>query len=150
MRRILDTKLSTLPIGIRSICLEEAELIKARNIPIVWAKDIHGNADWSALAIASISTEKVFITIDLDGLDPSLMPGVGTPEPGGLNWSELLKFLRGVFRKYQVISCDVMELALIWDLVVSKFIAVKLVYKLIGYAHHLIQLNRAKTKQLTN
>ena len=69
------------------------------------------------------------------------MPGAGTLEPGGLNWYELLKFLRGVFRKYQVIGCDVMELAPIWDLVVSKFIAVKLVYKLIGYAHH---LNSAK------
>ena len=134
MRRVLDLGLPTLPVGIRSICLEEAELIKQQNIPVVWAKDIYRDPDWIEKAIALISTQKVFITIDLDGLDPSLMPGVGTPEPGGLNWYELTKFLRGIFSKYQVIGCDVMELAPTSDSVVSEFTAAKLIYKLIGYS----------------
>lgn len=133
MRRILDLGLPTLGVGIRSICWEEAQLIKQQKIPIIWARDIANNSDWIDRAIASIATEKVFITIDLDGLDPSLMPGVGTPEPGGLNWYELTKFLRAVFSKYQVIGCDVMELAPTSDVVVSQFTAAKLVYKLIGY-----------------
>ncbi len=137
MRRVLDLGIPILPVGIRSICLEEAQLIKQQQIPVVWAKDIDRNSDWIEQAIANISTEKVFITIDLDGLDPSLMPGVGTPEPGGLNWYELTKFLHRIFTQYQVIGCDVMELAPTSDSVVSEFIAAKLVYKLIGYSQFL-------------
>ncbi|MEN9871968.1 MAG: hypothetical protein RLZZ171_2960 [Cyanobacteriota bacterium] len=137
MRRVLDMGLPTLPVGIRSICLEEAELIKQKQIPVVWAKDIYHNSDWIEQAIALISTEKVFITIDLDGLDPSSMPGVGTPEPGGLNWYELIKFMRAVFTQHEVIGCDMMELAPTSDSVASEFTAAKLVYKLIGYSQTL-------------
>ena len=133
MRRVLDMGLPTLPVGIRSICKEEADLIKAQQIAVIWAKDIYYDADWINKAIDKITTEKVFITIDLDGLDPSLLPGVGTPEPGGLNWYELTRFLKEVFMNHQVIGCDVMELAPTSDSVVSEFTAAKLVYKLIGY-----------------
>ena len=133
MRRVLDMGLPTLPVGIRSICREEAELIKAQQIPVIWARDIYYDPDWIKKALAKITTEKVFITIDLDGLDPSLLPGVGTPEPGGLNWYELTQFLKEVFVNHQVIGCDVMELAPLSDSVVSQFTAAKLVYTLIGY-----------------
>jgi agmatinase len=135
MRRIVEMGLPTLPVGIRSICKEEADLITEKQIPVIWAHNIASDADWLEKAIASIKTQKVFITIDLDGIDPSLMPGVGTPQPGGLNWYGLLKFLRQVFAKYEVIGCDVMELAPLKDSVVSEFTAAKLVYKLIGYYH---------------
>ena len=138
MRRILDMGLPTLPVGIRSICLEEAQLIAQKNIPVVWARDIYYQSDWIDTAISRISTKKVFITIDLDGIDPSLMPGVGTPEPGGLNWYQLTRFLKQIFMSYQVIGCDVMELAPVKDSVVSQFTAAKLVYKLVGY-HYLNQ-----------
>lgn len=133
MRRILDLGLPTLPVGIRSICLEEAKLIKAQQIPIIWAKDIYHDSNWIETALQQIKTEQVFITIDLDGLDPNLIPGVGTPEPGGLNWYQLTKFLKAVFDHHQVIGCDVMELAPTSESVVSEFIAAKLVYKLVGY-----------------
>jgi agmatinase len=133
MRRILDMGLPTLPVGIRSICREEAQLIKEKQIPVIWAKDIYYDTNWIETAISRISTPKVFITIDLDGIDPSLLPGVGTPEPGGLNWYELTRFLKVVFANYQVIGCDVMELAPMLNSVVSEFTAAKLVYKLIGY-----------------
>jgi agmatinase len=135
MRRVLDMGLPTLPVGIRSICLEEAELIKEQQIPVIWAEDIYYDSDWLKKAIAKITTEKVFITIDLDGIDPGLMSGVGTPEPGGLNWYELTKFLQTVFKQFQVIGCDVMELAPTSDSVVSEFTAAKLIYKLIGYSN---------------
>ena len=69
----------------------------------------------------------------MDAIDLTLVPGVGTPEPGGLNWYALIAFLRRVFETYQVIGCDVMELAPLVDSVVSEFTAAKLVYKLIGY-----------------
>ncbi|ELR98778.1 agmatinase [Gloeocapsa sp. PCC 73106] len=138
MRRIVDMGLPTLPVGIRSICREEAELIKNTNIPVIWARDIATDADWIERAIASINTPKVFITIDVDGIDPSLMPGVGTPEPGGLSWYGMIHFLRRVFETHEVIGCDVMELAPVVDAVVSEFTTAKLVYKLIGY-HWLTQ-----------
>ena len=133
MCRILDMALPTLPIGIRSICREEAQLIKAKQVPVIWAKDIYGQSNWLETAMKQITTERVFITIDLDGLDPSIIPGVGTPEPGGLNWYELTNLLKTIFANYHVIGCDVMELAPCSDSVVSEFTAAKLVYKLIGY-----------------
>lgn len=133
MRRILEMGLATLPVGIRSLSQAEADLIAQQQIPVIWARAIATQPDWIEQALASISTSKVFITIDLDGIDPGLMPGVGTPEPGGLHWYALLQFLRRVFTRYEVIGCDVMELAPLGDSVVSEFTAAKLVYKLIGY-----------------
>lgn len=133
MRRIVDMGLPTLPIGIRSLCKEEAILIQEKSIPVMWAREIAKDPNWIDKAIASIPTRRVFITIDVDGIDPALIPGVGTPEPGGLDWYALTSFLRRVFEAYHVIGCDVMELAPVVDSVVSQFTAAKLVYKLIGY-----------------
>ncbi|MGB7440946.1 MAG: agmatinase [Coleofasciculaceae cyanobacterium] len=133
MRRIVEMGLPTLPIGIRSLSQEEANLIKEKSIPVFWARKIAQQPNWIKQALGKITTQKVFITIDLDGIDPTLIPGVGTPEPGGLNWYALTNFLRQVFATYQVIGCDVMELAPVADSVVSQYTAAKLVYKLIGY-----------------
>jgi len=133
MRRVLDMGLPTLQVGIRSYCQEEADLIKARQLNVIRAQEIAQNPDWMEEALRSIATRRLFLTIDLDGIDPTSMPGVGTPEPGGLSWYGLLRFLRRLFADYQVIGCDVMELAPIAGSVVSEFTAAKLVYKLIGY-----------------
>lgn len=133
MRRVLEMGLPSLPVGIRAICKEEADLIQDKQIPVIWAREIATQPDWIERAIAQIKTNHVFITIDLDGIDPGAMPGVGTPEPGGLSWYGLLQFLRRVFETHTVIGCDVMELAPTTDVVVSQFTAAKLVYKLIGY-----------------
>jgi agmatinase len=133
MRRIVEMGLPTVQIGIRAICKEETDLIKEKNLTGFRAREIATQPNWMERAIASIPTKRVFLTIDLDGIDPTLMPGVGTPEPGGLNWYSLLSFLRQVFQNHEVIGCDVMELAPIVDSVVSQFTAAKLVYKLIGY-----------------
>ena len=133
MRRIVDMNLPTVQIGIRAICKEEADLIKEKNLTVFRAREIAVQPDWIERAIAAIPTQKVFLTIDLDGIDPTLIPGVGTPEPGGLTWYGVITFLRRVFESHQVIGCDVMELAPVEDSVVSEFTAAKLVYKLIGY-----------------
>jgi agmatinase len=140
MRRIVDMGLPTMQIGVRSICLEEAALIKERQLTVIRAQEIANQPNWMERTLTSIPTQRVFLTIDLDGIDPTLIPGVGTPEPGGLSWFTLLEFLRRLFKSYQVIGCDVMELAPIPNSVVSEFTAAKLVYKLIGYhtlAHEL-------------
>ncbi|AIE72946.1 MULTISPECIES: agmatinase [unclassified Synechocystis] len=133
MRRVLELGLPTLPIAIRAICQEEAELIKEKNIPVFWAREMADNPHWIDQAIASIATDKVFLTIDMDGFDPGFLPGVGTPEPGGLGWYDGLKFFRRLFQTKQVIGCDLMELAPVQGSVVSEFSTAKLAYKLMGY-----------------
>jgi len=133
MKRVVDMGLPTVQVGIRSICKEEAELIRDKQLTVIRARDIALQSDWMDRAWAGIRTDKVFLTIDLDGIDPTLMPGVGTPEPGGLHWFALLTFLQRIFEQHDVIGADVMELAPIADSVVSEFTAAKLVYKLIGY-----------------
>lgn len=133
MHRILDMSIPSVPIGIRAISQEEADLIEKEKIPVIWGHDLTPHSSWIETAIASIKTKKVFLTIDLDGLDPAIMPGVGTPVPGGLQWYPLLTFLKTLFKTYEVIGADVMELAPINGNVVSEFAAAKLVYKLIGY-----------------
>jgi len=133
MRRVVDMGLPTVQVGIRSICQEEADLIKTKNLPVFRAREIAMQPDWMERVLAAIQTPNVFFTIDLDGIDPTLIPGVGTPEPGGLNWYSLITFIRRVFEAHHVLGCDVMELAPIPNSVVSEFTAAKLVYKLIGY-----------------
>lgn len=133
MRRILDLGLPTVQVGLRSICQEEADLIKEKDLIVFRGREIAYQPDWMERAIRAIPTQKVFITIDLNGIDPAVIPGVGNPEPGGLNWYALTSFLRGVIETYQVIGCDVMELSPVVDAVVSEFTTAKLVYKLIGY-----------------
>jgi agmatinase len=141
MRRVLDLGLPIVPIGIRSICQEEADLIRDRRLPVFWAHDIaadrYGRSSdqptWIDRAIAAIPTEKVFLTIDLDGLDATVIPGVGTPQPGGLDWYETLTFVRRLLTEKQAIGMDVMELCPLPGLVISEFTAAKLVYRAIGY-----------------
>jgi agmatinase len=133
MRRVVDMGLPTVQIGIRSICKEEADLIKEKNLTVFRAREIATQPDWAERALAAIPTRNVFLTIDLDGIDPTLIPGVGTPEPGGLNWYSLLGYLRSVFEHHHVLGADIMELAPVSESVVSEFTAAKLAYKLIGY-----------------
>ncbi|MBW4655045.1 MAG: agmatinase [Kaiparowitsia implicata GSE-PSE-MK54-09C] len=133
MRRVVDMGLPTVQIGIRSICKEEADLIKEHNLTVFRAREMAMNPNWIEQAVAAIPTRTVFFTIDLDGIDPTLMPGVGTPEPGGLHWYAMMSFIRQVFETHTVLGADVMELAPISDSVVSEFTAAKLVYKLVAY-----------------
>ena len=88
--------------------------------------------DWIGRAVDALS-EDVYITIDLDGLDPGTMPAVGTPEPGGLSWRELTALLRATFERRRVVACDVVELCPIPGMASPNFVAAKLVYKLLTY-----------------
>jgi agmatinase len=87
---------------------------------------------WIAKAVDALSPV-VYVTIDLDGLDPATMPAVGTPEPGGLSWRELTSLLRLTFEQRTIVGCDVVELCPIPGFVSANFIAAKLVYKLLTY-----------------
>src|SRR4030095_4012973 len=87
---------------------------------------------WMANVVDELS-DIVYITIDLDGLDPATMPAVGTPEPGGLSWRELTSLLRRTIERKTVVACDVCELCPVPGLAAPNFIAAKLVYKLPTY-----------------
>jgi len=119
-------------VGIRSLSYEEAGFIEGKKLKIFWAKDIVGNDTWFDDAISRLS-KNVYITIDLDAFDPSIMSSVGTPEPGGLSYYQVLKFLKRVCEKRNVVGFDVVELCPNPSNVAPDFTAARLIYKLIGY-----------------
>jgi agmatinase len=138
MRRVLDIpQVDLLEVGIRSISEGEiAELrVDVMRANILWAHELAtGKADFAG-ALAALP-ERVYITIDLDGLDPGIMPAVGTPDPGGLGWYGLLGMLRLICATKQVVGCDIVELAPIPHLIAPDFLAAKLTYRLLGAIFH--------------
>lgn len=117
-------------IGIRSMDVGEKERVIPQRI--FWAQQIQGHTDWWDRALDQL-TDEVFITIDLDVFDPSIMPSTGTPEPGGLLWYETLAFLKYVFRNRRVIGFDIVELCPVKANRAPDFLAAKLLYKLLSY-----------------
>ncbi|MBN2454746.1 agmatinase [Candidatus Woesearchaeota archaeon] len=118
-------------VGIRSLCDEEAEFIEKEGIPVFWAEEMKDES-WMDRAINKLS-DTVYLSLDLDGLDPSVMPSVGTPQPGGIAWYDLLKFLRKLAEKKKVVGFDIVELAPQPGNIAPDFLAAKLTYRLIGY-----------------
>ncbi len=138
MRRTLEVCPRTAQVGIRSLSEPEAQLVEQRHLPLWLASDIHaqsagGRRDWINEVVAALSDE-VYITFDIDAFDPSLVPGTGTPEPGGLGWYDAMDLLSEVARRKRIIGCDVVELSPLLDDHISPVVAAKLVYKLIGLA----------------
>lgn len=135
MARIRELNPKIAQLGIRALSVEEAQLIETDpNIETVFAHQIQDEHDYSSRLLNHL-TENVYITIDADGFDPSIIPGTGTPEPGGLMWYETLKFLRRVFEEKNVVGFDIVECAPRPNEIISEFTLAKLVYKLIGYRY---------------
>ena len=130
MRRIRENVKAAVQVGIRSICPEELDYVKKAKLDDY----IHWGTEPDADKIVSQLTDNVYVTIDLDGFDPSECPGVGTPEPGGLGWAAALKLLRAVSKKKKIAGFDVVELMPIPGSAQSEFFAAKLAYKLLGHA----------------
>jgi agmatinase len=131
MRRVLEV-CPAVQVGIRSLSAEEARAIPQLPTRIFYAKDIAGKTDWVDKAVDAL-TEDVYLTIDIDGLDPSLVPSTGTPEPGGLMWNEVLTLLRTLAAKRNVVGMDLVELCGSPTSSVSSFLSAKLIYKTLGY-----------------
>mgnify|MGYP001158275049 FL=1 len=131
MRRSLEYAPCT-QVGIRSLSTEEAMIADSLPTTIFYDVKMRDHANWIE-DIVSTLRRRVYITIDCDGLNPAVMPAVGTPEPGGLSWTELIQILRLTFRKREVIACDVVELCPISGLAHPNFLCAKLVYKLLTY-----------------
>ena len=117
-------------VGIRNASADCHATIERGRLPVFWADQCVGRTDWHDAAINGLSPQ-VYITFDLDGLDPSIMPAVGTPEPGGLMWQETLAFLRAVAAKRKIVGFDVVELSPIPGLHHPDFLAAKLVAEMV-------------------
>lgn len=138
MRRVLDVCPRTAQVGMRSISEAEMRLIEEQHLPLWLASDIAARSfqrdrGWIDEVVESLGDE-VYVTFDIDAFDPSLVPGTGTPEPGGLGWYEVMGLLSAVAAKRKIIGFDVVELSPLVEGHVSPVVAAKLVYKLIGLA----------------
>jgi len=132
MRRVRELGVPTVAVGIRSVSREEADYVHGEKAPVFLAREIRA----SGLPVDAILAQlrnPVYVTVDLDAFDPAYVPGVGTPEPGGLTWEEGLKLLRAVCERRQVVGCDIVELCPIQGQPASDFFAAKLANKMLGY-----------------
>ena len=133
--RRMSEMCSVMQVGTRSLSKEEKEFLANQangRVKTVSVYDILETPLWKDI-VSNGLTENVYVSIDLDVFDPSLMPGVGTPEPGGIGWYETLDLLREISRDKKIVGLDVVELCPIKDQFASDFLAAKLVYRLLGY-----------------
>ncbi|HEX4002831.1 MAG TPA: agmatinase [Candidatus Acidoferrales bacterium] len=133
MRRVLEF-CPAVQVGIRSLCVEEAQAIPHLRTKVYWANDIVRAPlkSWIAKVLTDLSPN-VYLTIDLDGFDPSIIPATGTPEPGGLDWHQVTSLIRAVAQHKKIVGMDVVELMPLPGEHASDFLAAKLIYKSLGY-----------------
>jgi len=117
-------------VGVRSMDSSEKEFIDRGRV--FFAEDIYSRTGWIDEAVGKLSG-KVYVTIDLDVFDPSIMPSTGTPEPGGLLWYEVLRLLKAVSDKKDIVGFDVVELCPNERNKAPDFLAAKLIYKMLSY-----------------
>jgi agmatinase len=125
-------------VGIRSMDVSEKQWLDLDQC--FFAQEIFGNDSWIEHSISCMG-EQVYLTIDLDVLDPSIMPSTGTPEPGGMEWYRLLTYLKRVFEERDVVGFDIVEFAPIPSLKAPDFLVAKLYYKLLSYKFQNIPLS---------
>jgi agmatinase len=131
MRRVLEHAPCT-QVGIRSLSTEEAKAAPSLRTRIFYDVNMRQDKNWIEHVVATLG-DTVYITIDVDGLDPAIMPATGTPEPGGLSWYELLSLLRAVISARNVVGCDIVELSPLPGVAAPNFMCAKLVYKILTY-----------------
>ncbi|TMQ62494.1 MAG: agmatinase [Candidatus Eisenbacteria bacterium] len=132
MRRVREI-VPAVSVGIRSLSEEEAEYLDRHPVPMWSTRRFRAlGRRWEPILAAL--TSEVFVTFDVDGLDPSIMPATGTPEPGGLDWYEAVDLLRAVAERSRIVGFDVVELAPLPGQVAPDFLAARLVYRLLGLA----------------
>ena len=129
MARVKEINDNIILIGIRSLDSSELDNINKNNT--FFAKDIFDSEEWIGKAIEKLK-QNVYISIDLDVFDPSVLPSTGTPEPGGLDWYTVTKFLKEICKNRNLIGFDVVELTPAENKA-SDFLAAKLIYKLLSY-----------------
>jgi agmatinase len=131
MRRVVEF-CPAVQVGIRSLSAEEARVIPTLPTKVFYAKDIVGHTSWINDAVDSL-TEDVYLTIDVDGFDPSLIPTTGTPEPGGMFWYDVVWLIKRTAEKRRIVGMDVTELSTSPGNNAPSFLTAKLIYKTLGY-----------------
>lgn len=134
MARVVELNVPLVQVGIRALSIEEAEFIRGGGTALtLFAHQLHGQPtqQWVEHVVSHLGDD-VYITIDADGFDPSVVPAVGTAEPDGLSWNEAMMLLTEVCRRRRVVGFDVVEIAPTESSTVSEYTLAKLVYRLIG------------------
>lgn len=131
IRRSLQYAVAT-QVGIRSMSAEEASAAPSLNTTIFYDATMRDDPQWVDRVVDTLS-DTVYLTIDVDGMDPAIMPATGTPEPGGLSWYEMLALLRATIERRQVVACDLVELSPLPGLMAPNFLCAKLIYKILTY-----------------
>ncbi|MEA3306676.1 MAG: agmatinase, partial [Elusimicrobiota bacterium] len=128
----ISARCKVVQVGIRNIAPEEKKYTNSGNVKTYL---MHENLNINALASKVLRNlnSKVYITIDADGFDPSVMPGTGTPQPGGFMWHEALWFFKKICAKKEIVGIDMVEVSPIKDSHITEFAAAKLIYRLMGY-----------------
>lgn len=131
-RRTLELGIPVTWVGIRTVGSEEIEFVRSQKLEnrIFYAPNI------PIKKIISTLKQNVYISLDFDVFDPAIMPSVGTPQPGGLGWYEILQLIKEVAKKRKIIGADFMELAPFKNFVAPDVLAAKLVYKIINYMYN--------------
>jgi agmatinase len=141
MRRCLEISenFNLVQIGIRNISNEEKdgkeyEFLKnnQKRIKTFWAREMDF---WQIEEIIKNLNENIYLTFDLDVFDPAIMPSVGTPEPGGLSWYQVLKILKEICQKRKIVGADFVEFCPIKNFSAPDFLVAKLIYKFISYLY---------------
>ncbi|GLQ32844.1 agmatinase [Litoribrevibacter albus] len=131
MKRCVDEGIPLYQLGIRAYCEEEIEIRKKHGVYYQDADDLVPQ-NISAIELPEDFPKKVFFTLDIDGLDPSVFPSTGTPVPGGLGWYQTLGLFESVAKQREIIGFDVMEFAPIAGFHAYDFAASLLMYKMMG------------------
>jgi len=131
MRRVVE-QVDLVQVGIRAIAREERATMRRFGVTTVFAHEMVDGDAWMDRVLAALGRD-VYLTVDIDYFDPSLVPSTGTPEPGGGTWYPTMRLLERLFRTRRVVAADVVELAPIPGMPGPDFLAAKLVYKLIGF-----------------
>jgi agmatinase len=132
MRRLDDLGIPFTQIGIRSFSKEEYELVQRRGLRPFFMQRIRSEPDWIVQVCAGINGP-VYLTCDVDGLDPAIMPATGTPEPEGLTWRETIDLLREIARNHRIVGMDFVEFSPRPGAEHAAFLVAKLIYRALGY-----------------
>lgn len=131
MKRVIDEDIPLFQLGIRAFCEEERDIRKTHGVHHLDA-DILVPQNIQTIELPADFPEKVFFTLDIDGMDPSVFPATGTPVPGGLGWYQTLSLFESVVKQRKVIGFDIMEFAPIEHFHAYEFSAALLTYKMMG------------------
>jgi agmatinase len=133
MRRIYDMKIPAVGVGIRSFNKVQHQFMIEKKLKVFGPGAVAGNKEWISDVLAGL-TENVYLSLDIDGLDPAFAPGTGTPEPGGLTYEQVTELILAVGRCKKIIGADIVEVIPGVAGVATEYLAARLAYKIIAAA----------------